>query len=562
MTTGKKGYQPWFEKDPQLFREQTDILTAAGFGLNQVALDKEGRVEFLGYSKADPQRKLCIHFPDAFPSSAPKIFDTTSSKLLSRHHRFDTRQLCLFGFSENRWDATKSVAHALAEVNALIAEFKDTKPPTKEDPPEPLSRAIPYERNAAILVPPPISTFNDFEKIGALNGAFSGEFVYEGQFKREIIGRGIILEANFGNERRRCGRPYSEFLQGHGDKVHGDWFYIKEPPRPDDLPGILEKCVRRCRAFQKTDYHWLGLVFHEETATNNQTRLAWAIGRIHAKEPNRIHFVRTFPYLQEERFVRIPGLEGLEQKRITLIGCGSIGSKIAANLAASGVNRFCLVDCDFYEPNNSVRHELGVESFGLEKERALLNRLTSLNPASFANSALYRFQVGGNYPSSQELQFYDHVKQSDLLIDAAGMHGVSHFLNRLACEMKIPAIFVTVTDGAWGGEIVRVVPGKSACWMCWCDQYYDNKPPSAPKATTEIFAPGCDQPTFTGTTYDLGIVANLATSMAVETLLTAPNSVFSDNYMRWSGRDIDGKPLFSTELLSTMQQQGCCYCGS
>jgi integrative and conjugative element protein (TIGR02256 family) len=35
----------------------------------------------------------------------------------------------------------------------------------------------------------------------------------------------------------------------------------------------------------------------------------------------------------------------------------------------------------------------------------------------------------------------------------------------------------------------------------------------------ELFAPGCDQPTFTGTSYDLGIVAGLATSMCVEMLL-------------------------------------------
>jgi molybdopterin/thiamine biosynthesis adenylyltransferase len=209
-----------------------------------------------------------------------------------------------------------------------------------------------------------------------------------------------------------------------------------------------------------------------------------------------------------------------------------LGSKIAANLAASGVNRFRLVDYDYFEPNNSVRHELGVDYFGLNKENALLNRLCSLNPAVAGNSMSFNFQVGSINPFASEQQFCNLINDSDLIIDTTGIHPVSRFLNQLSFELRVPILIASVTNGAWSGEIVRIIPGRTPCWLCWLDQYSESKPPSAPELSGQTFAPGCDQPTFTGTTYDLGIVACLATSMAVETLLiNNGNPDFTKNYI-------------------------------
>lgn len=559
---GDDRFQPWFEKNPELFKEQRLILESAGFTLNQDVLSKERRVLFEGRSKADPERILIVMLPEGFPSCAPKIFDTPPSKILVRHHRGDNRQLCLFGFDENRWTATLTVAAALTEAENLIGQFKDTNPTPENQPPEPLTRTIAYCLDAAIFVPPPISTFDGFPQLTAPTGRFLGRFVHEGEFKRETKGRGVILEATFGDKKLRCGIPFVDYLGKQGKEIHGEWYYLKDPPTQETLLGILKKCLQQSMALKRTDYYWFAVIFREE-AGGGQSRLTWLVVRAYIKEQGKFHCIRTFPYIQNERFVRVPGLEGLENKRITVVGCGSLGSKIAANLAASGVRRFHLVDYDYYEPNNAVRHELGVECFGLSKEKALLDRLCALNPAVAENSSSFTFQVGSSSPFDQEQKFYDLVKASDLVIDTVAIHSVSHFLNRLSCEFRIPTLFSTVTNGAWSGEIVRVVPGKTPCWMCWVDQYYDQKPPSAPKPSAEIFAPGCDHPTFTGTTYDLGIVAGLATSLAVETLLPEMQLAdFSKNYIRWSGKDAKGRHLFQTEMLPINAQPACCYCGS
>ena len=559
----ESGYRPWFEDDPQLFEFQSNILRAAGFELDKETLEKFGCIQFRGHSKIDPQRELIVTFPNAFPSRAPLIFDTDTSKLLCRHHRIDTRQLCLFGFNENRWNATRSVADALAEAEELISKFKDGGVTVDNEAPEPLTRAIRYIGDPAILVPPPLSTFADFTGLKSPFGEFVGKFDYTGQFKKETLGRGIILRATFGAKRYECALPFSEYLANRGKEIRGNWFYLHDPPTQENLQKVLSQCLEKSKSLRKSEFHWLALIFKEEAGAKGHFKLTWLVARAHVNSPGTFHLLRTFPYVQHERYTRIPGFEGLEQKRIVLVGCGSLGSKIATNLAASGVNQFVLIDHDYYEPNNSVRHELGVEWFGVNKERALLNRLCSLNPAVLEKSLSFHFQVGAVVPFEEEQRFFNFVKDSDLLIDTAGVHSVSHFLNKLSFETGVPAIFASVTNGAWGGEVVRICPGKTPCWLCYLEQYYEQKPSSAPQSSSEIFAPGCDQPTFTGTTYDLGMVANLAASMATETLLHSDkNAHLSQNYIRWSGKDKDGKPLFSTEMLPTTSQQGCGWCSA
>jgi hypothetical protein len=77
-----------------------------------------------------------------------------------------------------------------------------------------------------------------------------------------------------------------------------------------------------------------------------------------------------------------------------------------------------------------------------------------------------------------------------------------------------------------------------------------------------VFAPGCDQPTFTGTTYETGMVANLAAWVAVETLLADKpgRQDYRGDYLRWTGRDSDGVPAPSTEVLQTIVAEDCPLC--
>ena len=170
--------------------------------------------------------------------------------------------------------------------------------------------------------------------------------------------------------------------------------------------------------------------------------------------------------------------------------------------------------------------------------------------------------IGNTNAISKEIQLHDILASASIVVDSTGDHAVSRYLNDICGDLKVPQVYATVTNGAWGGEIVRVIPGKTACWMCWLKEYYQPQPSGEPAPEQGVFAPGCDQPTFTGTSYDINIVAGLACSMIVDTLLIddAAHKHFAGNYIRWELRNPQGEFSPTIKVLPTHQHQGCPFC--
>jgi molybdopterin/thiamine biosynthesis adenylyltransferase len=193
-----------------------------------------------------------------------------------------------------------------------------------------------------------------------------------------------------------------------------------------------------------------------------------------------------------------------------------------------------------------------MDQFGLPKVLALYQRLLGFNPEIAGHIDAVYVAVGGTNRVEDEQKLLATIASADLVIDTTGSHAVSRFINELSYELGIPALYASVTNGAWGGEIVRVLPPETACWMCWFSQYEFSRPPSEPEPGLGIFAPGCNQPTFTGTSYETGIVANMSAWMAAETLLRGEpgHKDFGGDYLRWEARSQNGSPLPDVKVLS------------
>ena len=67
-------------------------------------------------------------------------------------------------------------------------------------------------------------------------------------------------------------------------------------------------------------------------------------------------------------------------RTVALVGCGSMGSKIAVALARAGVGHFLLVDDDILLPENLVRHDLDWREIGTHKAASLSRRIQLVNP--------------------------------------------------------------------------------------------------------------------------------------------------------------------------------------
>lgn len=78
----------------------------------------------------------------------------------------------------------------------------------------------------------------------------------------------------------------------------------------------------------------------------------------------------------------------LAEKRIAVLGCGSVGSEVADALASSGVGNLVLVDLDDFGVENVFRHLLGRDMLGQDKVSGVQQELMRKYPGVVASSRL------------------------------------------------------------------------------------------------------------------------------------------------------------------------------
>lgn len=533
-----------------------------GFVLNDEALLHHQRVEFAGESNVDPGRLLVVKYPGAFPSMPPRAY--APGRLLPRHHRPGSYELCIFGRERERWSAGNSGTSAIDEAEDVLRLYASGSPPVAEDDvPEPASALYPYEQHAAILVPPGISQLDFANSTVPVFGTFWLRFGWSrgaesNKARAFSTERGMILRAELGGTSAEANAPYLRWFAGQPEFQKCPLIRLPSPPPYFETDQEIAAWLQQFDLKRKA--RWIGFMFPEQSGSVSGKRVSWLV--LHASPDGTYQYLRAFSYRPAEREARVPGLGGLATKKVVFIGCGSMGSKIAVALTQTGLIPYCLVDPDIFKPENAVRHELGPDHFGALKVKALADRLIHVNPDTDGKIVLVPVMIGDDNPPHVEEALLNFIASADLVIDTTGSHQVSHWVDRLCHELGIPAMYATVTNGAWGGDIVRVIPGKTACWRCWDHHYRDDGPPAAPAPETGVYAPGCEQPTFTGTTYELGVVANLAAWMAVETLLRDEpgRKDFAGDYIRWAARLPDGTPQLAPEVLQVNRRVGCGVC--
>lgn len=154
---------------------------------------------------------------------------------------------------------------------------------------------------------------------------------------------------------------------------------------------------------------------------------------------------------------RVPeGFEVLPDKKVGIVGCGSIGTKIAASLCRSGVGQFLLVDEDIFFPDNVVRNELNLKDTGAHKAYALKDRLLELNPV--ADVRALRLSLGGQESASSMAGALEGLGECDLLIDATAQPVAFNMIASVSKRQKKPMIWALVFAGGIGGLVARTRP--------------------------------------------------------------------------------------------------------
>lgn len=166
--------------------------------------------------------------------------------------------------------------------------------------------------------------------------------------------------------------------------------------------------------------------------------------------------------LRVELASRSAGLvgEGLADRTILIVGCGSVGSYAAEQLARSGVGRLVLVDPDRVEASNLSRAMFLVVDIGRTKVEALAGHLLNVNPSISVDC--HADGVG----AITDAALGALVDGSDVVVAATDDPIAQLQLARHAQRAGRPALFVGLTAGARGGELVMMLPGTTPCYRC------------------------------------------------------------------------------------------------
>jgi molybdopterin/thiamine biosynthesis adenylyltransferase len=152
-----------------------------------------------------------------------------------------------------------------------------------------------------------------------------------------------------------------------------------------------------------------------------------------------------------------PEYERLRGARVAIVGCGSIGSKVAVQLARSGVGGFVLVDGDVLASGNLVRNELDWRSVGVHKAPALGARILEVN-ASCAIDARTTV-LGGQESGVTVAATMARIEECDLIVDATADAKVFNLCAAIARRANKAMCWAQVFGGGIGGIVVRLRPG-------------------------------------------------------------------------------------------------------
>jgi hypothetical protein len=146
----------------------------------------------------------------------------------------------------------------------------------------------------------------------------------------------------------------------------------------------------------------------------------------------------------------------LTTRKVGIVGCGSLGSKLAVMLARSGVSNFLLVDDDIIFPDNYVRHDLDWRDVGTHKADSVASRIELVNPA--ATCKRRRHRLGGQESSGSIESLIEGLAECDLIVDATAEPSVFNYLCAAVAVAKKPLLWAEVFAGGFGGLIARHRP--------------------------------------------------------------------------------------------------------
>lgn len=386
---------------------------------------------------------LTLVYPSFFPDAAPSIF-ARDATLLSTHQYGPTGELCL-EYRPDNWTTDVTGAMMIASAFRLLSSEQETGQVAPSD-----HRMTPAQRSRQAKLRFLFS--ND-----TLRGI---SLVPEGQIEEAEI-QEQDLAGYYVAELSRIG-PAAEPIWLVARKRGGETLTLRAT-----VVGIPAGTGRDFKDFEDLKSLLWAQGF-SAFATDLQNASDTAV--LVLSDGVRLHVPMVFgpigqrklinydPIFAEQDSPRLdPEYERLKAAKVAIVGCGSIGSKVAVQLVRSGVVKFVLVDGDVLASGNLVRNELDWRSVGLHKAPALGARLKEIDAGCDVDSRTTL--LGGQESGGAVSSTMSAIEKCDLVIDATADAAVFNLCSAIARRAKKPMCWAQVFGGGAGGIIVRLRPG-------------------------------------------------------------------------------------------------------
>ena len=228
------------------------------------------------------------------------------------------------------------------------------------------------------------------------------------------------------------------------------WLIPKEVPSMINASGVdlLRKMMNK-----KQDDH------ESSTPKTNHTDKVigfWKNGKLHFVHTEDMMECEQEPYsLKLDVFSRNTGIlesDIMMKKGALFIGCGSVGSLAALELAKAGVGRFMLTDNDIFGYHNICRHQCGLYDVGRYKTEALRDRILQINP--YAEVHTFNMPIQ-DVPLAELTAF---CNPDTIVIGGADNRAGDLYGNQIAQQVGMPFMSIGCWERAFAGEIFYCLP--------------------------------------------------------------------------------------------------------
>ncbi|MEJ7783475.1 MAG: ThiF family adenylyltransferase [Solirubrobacteraceae bacterium] len=501
--------RPWWKRRPDRLRWEEAEFAERGFRVQREQRQGHDLVLTTSLSLSDGRVvPVVVTFPFEYPRAYPHVY--VEPGLVGPPHEVNGA-LCVLDNPGAQWNPRRCAAELVHENARKLLEDVLLGGPAavaagEEQIPDRVSSRYRTDPSHVIMVPDPF-----WGEPPA--GTRRGWMTLKGADDRRLVD----FMTSFGEAdpdlRRRV-------LLSEGHSV-GRWLAVDDPPQGVQtadtlLPELLRRepdLLRVPDALGLMRPDWLAFTYPEQGPGRGQWRRGWTFIELSTKDRSprtAVRLPQTQALTPGERQLRLPELVGLNSAKVVLLGIGSLGSKVAVELAKAGAGHLVFFDDDVYDVNNTVRHELPAWLAGTDKALGMALWCRQINPFCQAKSHALRLGSGRRVAE----KFLAAIQDADLVIETTGRRAVTRIAERYCRAAGVPLLNASLTRGSRGGDMVLLA--NEDCFDCFLLAQDGDAIPT-PEATEQqlVIPVNCSDPAFSGAGFDASELASIVARFAV-----------------------------------------------